>query len=148
MKIYLACPFFNIDEILKYEAAIEGLRGRGYEVYVPREHTIDGAWEMSNQTWASYVFADDVEAIDDCEVVVVMNFGMYSDSGTAWECGAAFALGKKVVNILCGCDDTEYSLMMVNGTNTTVDLATFRKEWFANILENIDKEANEKISQK
>ena len=83
MKIYLACPFFNIDEILKYEAAIEGLRGRGYEVYVPREHTIDGAWEMPNQTWAGYVFAEDIEAIDDCEVVVVMNFGMYSDSGTA-----------------------------------------------------------------
>lgn len=34
MKLYLACPFFNIDEILKYEAAIEGLRARGYEVQV------------------------------------------------------------------------------------------------------------------
>ena len=28
MKIYLASPFFNINEILMYEAAIEGLRQR------------------------------------------------------------------------------------------------------------------------
>lgn len=121
MKIYLACPFFNIDEILKYEAAIEGLRGRGYEVYVPREHTIDGAWEMSNQTWASYVFADDVEAIDNCEVVVVMNFGMYSDSGTAWEAGYAMAKGKKVVQVLCGDSNTTYSMMMISSANKVVE---------------------------
>lgn len=121
MKIYLACPFFNIDEILKYEAAIEGLRARGYEVYVPREHTIDGAWEMPNQTWASYVFAEDVEAIDDCEVVVVMNFGMYSDSGTAWEAGYAMAKGKKVVQVLCGDSNTTYSMMMISSANKVVE---------------------------
>ena len=121
MKIYLACPFFNIDEILKYEAAIEGLRARGYEVYVPREHTIDGAWEMPNQTWASYVFAEDVEAIDDCEVVVVMNFGMYSDSGTAWEAGYAMTKGKKVVQVLCGEPNTTYSMMMISSANKVVE---------------------------
>lgn len=121
MKIYLACPFFNIDEILKYEAAIESLRGRGYEVYVPREHTIPGAWEMPNQTWAGYVFAEDIEAIDDCEVVVVMNFGMYSDSGTAWEAGYAMAKGKKVVQVLCGEPNTTYSLMMISSADKVVE---------------------------
>jgi nucleoside 2-deoxyribosyltransferase len=124
------------------------LRGQGLNVFVPREHTIPNAWDLPNNIWGENVFAVDYLAITQCDVVAVLNFGMYSDSGTAWECGAAFALGKKVVNILCGCDDTEYSIMMVNGTNTTVDLDTFRKEWFANIVENIGKETNEKISQK
>ena len=120
MKIYLACPFFNIDEILKYEAAIEGLRARGYEVYVPREHIIPGAWEMSNQTWAGYVFDEDVRAINESEVVIVMNFGMYSDSGTAWEAGYAMAAGKRVIQVLCGEPNTTYSMMMISSADKVV----------------------------
>ena len=148
MKIYQASPFFNQEEITVYEEAIHILRNQGLNVFVPREHTIPDAWDLPNNIWGENVFAVDYLAITQCDVVAVLNFGMYSDSGTAWECGAAFALGKKVVNILCGGDDTEYSIMMVNGTTTTVNLDTFRKEWFANIIENIGKEVNEKISQK
>lgn len=148
MKIYLASPFFHEEEIAVYEEAIRILRNQGLNVFVPREHTIPDAWDLPNNIWGENVFAVDYLAITQCDVVAVLNFGMYSDSGTAWECGAAFALGKKVVNIFCGGADAEYSIMMVNGTTTTVDLDTFRKEWFANIVENIGKEANEKISQK
>lgn len=148
MKIYLASPFFHEEEITIYEEAIRILRCQGLDVFVPREHTIPNAYELPNNIWGENVFAVDYLAITQCDVVVVLNFGMYSDSGTAWECGAAFALGKKVVNILCGCDDTEYSIMMVNGTNTTIDFDTFRKEWFKKIVENIGKETNKKIFQK
>lgn len=148
MKIYLASPFFHAEEITMYEEAIRILRNQNLNVFVPREHTIPNGENLLNHIWGENVFALDYLAITQCDVVVVLNFGMYSDSGTAWECGAAYALGKKVVNVLCGCDDTEYSIMMVNGTNTTVDLDTFRKEWFTNIVEDISKETNEKISQK
>ena len=103
---------------------------------------------MPNHIWGENVFAVDYLAITQCDIVVVLNFGMYSDTGTAWESGCAYALGKTVVNVLCGGDDTEYSLMMVNGTNITIDLDTFRKEWFMDIIESIGKEANEKILQK
>lgn len=122
MKIYLASPFFNIDEILTYEGVIESLRGRGYEVYVPREHTIPGAWDMPNETWAGYVFDDDVKAIQECEVVMVLNHGMYSDSGTAWEAGFARALEKIVVQVLCGDANTVYSMMMISGADIVVEL--------------------------
>ena len=148
MKIYLASPFFHEEEITVYEETISILRNQGLNVFVPREHTIPDAWDLPNNIWGENVFAVDYLAITQSDVVAVLNFGMYSDSGTAWECGAAFALGKKVVNILCGGEDTEYSIMMVNGTTATVDLDTFRKRWFANIVEDIGKEANEKISQK
>ena len=148
MKVYLASPFFHAEEQVMYNEAIRILRSQNLNVFVPREHTIPNGWDMPNHVWGESVFAVDYLAITQCDVVAVLNYGMYSDSGTAWECGAAFALGKTVVNVLCGGDDTEYSLMMVNGTNTTVDLDTFRKEWFVNIVERIDKEANEKILQK
>lgn len=120
MKIYLASPFFNIDEILKYEAAIEGLRAKGYDVYVPREHTIPGAWEMSNRTWADYVFEEDMRAINECDTVIVMNFGMYSDSGTAWEAGYGHAMGKRIVQVLCGEPNTTYSMMMISSADKVV----------------------------
>ena len=148
MKVYLASPFFHAEEQVMYNEAIRILRSQNLNVFVPREHTIPDGWDMPNHAWGESVFSVDYLALTQCDIVVVLNFGMYSDSGTAWECGAAFALGKTVVNVLCGGDDTEYSLMMVNGTNTTVDLDTFRKEWFVNIVEKIDKEANEKILQK
>ncbi len=148
MKIYLASPFFKEEEITRYEEAIQILRAQGLHVFVPREHTIPNAWDLPNHIWGESVFAVDYLAITNCDVVVVLNFGMYSDSGTAWECGAAYALGKKVINVLCGGDKTEYSIMMVNGTNTTIPFDTLRKEWFHTIVEQIGKETNENISQK
>ena len=149
MKIYLASPFFNEDETKVYNEVIELLRSeKDLKVFVPREHTIPNAWEMSNSAWGESVFAVDYLALMNSDVVVVLNFGMYSDSGTAWECGCAFALGKKVVNVLCGDADTEYSLMMVNGTNIVVTLEEFRVNLFEHILKWYEKEANEKISQK
>ena len=121
MKVYLASPFFNENENKVYERVIAELRSEGHEVFVPKEHTIPNAWDLSNAVWGENVFAVDILGIQKCDVVVVLNFGMYSDSGTAWECGYAYALGKKVVNVLCG-DDNTYSLMMLNGCNTYVKI--------------------------
>ena len=148
MKIYLASPFFKKEEIIIYDEVIENLRKQGLNVFVPREHTIPNAWDLPNHIWGENVFAVDYLAITQCDIVLVLNFGMYSDSGTAWECGAAFALGKKVVNVLCADSKEEYSLMMVNGTHSTIDLDTLRKDWFENIIKRMSKDTNEKISQK
>ena len=120
MKVYLASPFFNEPEQIFYRQAIKELRAEGHNVYVPQEHTIEGAWEMSNEMWAKCVFEDDVTAINNCDVVVALNFGMYSDSGTAWECGYARALGTAVVQVLCGEPNTTYSMMMISSASKVV----------------------------
>lgn len=122
MKIYLASPFFSHEEVAIYRQAIHDLRNAGHEVYAPQEHTIEGAWDMSNKDWANRVYHNDINAIDDCACVMVLNFGMYSDSGTAWEAGYAFALNKWVVHVLCGGDNATYSLMMMNGCDKVVEL--------------------------
>jgi len=129
-KIYLASPFFNEAELEVYRRVITALRAEGYQVYVPQEHTIENAWSLSNEDWAQQVFVEDCYAIDGCDVVMVLNFGMYSDSGTAWEAGYAFAKGKTVVQVLCGGENATYSLMMMNGCDNIVELprvAHFRK---------------------
>lgn len=130
MKIYLASPFFSETEIKIYRKAITLLRAEGYEVYVPQEHTIENAWSLSNEDWASQVFVEDLYALNECDVVMVLNFGMYSDSGTAWEAGYAYGKGKTVVQVLCGGENATYSLMMMNGCDYIVELpqiAQFRK---------------------
>ena len=76
---------------------------------------------MPNKTWAGYVFDEDIRAINESEVIIVMNFGMYSDSGTAWEAGYAMAAGKRVVQVLCGEPNTTYSLMMISSADKVVE---------------------------
>lgn len=147
-KIYLASPFFNDKEIKIYDEVIKLLRLESdLDVFVPREHAIPNAWEMENHKWAEAVFAVDLVALQQADIVVVLNFGMYSDSGTAWECGYAYGTGKKVLNILCGKEDSDYSLMMTNGTSATVSLDTFRTLSLERCF-NLEKEHNEKIMQK
>ena len=119
-KIYLASPYFNAEELAVYKETIRRLRAAGYAVFVPQEHEIPNAWDYSNAVWAQKVFEMDAQAILDCDTVMVLNFGMYSDSGTAWEAGYAAALHKDVVQVLCGYDNATYSLMMIGGCRKVV----------------------------
>ena len=122
MRIYLASPFFNKVELDIYREVIRSLRTMGHEVYVPQEHSIKDGWSMPNGSWARAVYREDIRAIDECECVMILNFGMYSDSGTAWEAGYAYALRKYTVQVLCGCDNATYSLMMINGCDKVINL--------------------------
>ena len=45
--------------------------------------------------------------------------GLYSDSGTAWECGFAYGINKPVQ--LIDCSGQEVSLMVVNGSINSLD---------------------------
>lgn len=147
MKIYLASPFFQEEEIKVYDRVIEILRRQNLDVFVPREHEIPNGWDIDNQHWAECVFVVDRMAIEQCDVVVVLNFGMYSDSGTAWECGYAYAKGKRVINVLCGDEEMDYSLMMLNGTDIVIPLADFESTPFSSLLE-MDRELNKTVKQK
>ena len=120
-KVYLASPFFNAKEISVVEYVAKRLRNLGFDVYSPREHEVENAWALPNKEWAKKVFDADIKAINEADIVVVINFGMYSDTGTAWECGYAYGIGKKVKMVLAENIITEsplpstYSLMMING---------------------------------
>ena len=75
---------------------------------------------MSNEEWADKVYGMDVCALNNCDTVIVLNFGLYSDSGTAWEAGWALASGKCVVQVLCGGDNAVYSLMMLSSADKVI----------------------------
>lgn len=127
-QAYLASPFFNKKEILVYNEVIDALKEKGYDLFIPRDHEIENAWVKSNAEWAREVFLTDLNALNKADVVFVINHGMYSDSGTAWECGYAYAKEKMVVNILVDTEqkDKSFSLMMINGADITIPFELLR----------------------
>ena len=112
-KVYLASPLFTEYEKEEVKSVASHLRSLGFEVYVPMEHQIKEAWDKSNYNWAREVFKEDIKQIQNCDVVYCIYYGLYSDSGTAWECGYAYGLGKPVY--LIDHSNKECSLMVING---------------------------------
>lgn len=112
-NIYIASPLFTDYERQNVRERAARLRATGHNVYVPMEHQIPNAWDLPNHIWGKRVFEEDVRAIDAADLVLVLYYGLYSDSGTAWEQGYAYAKGKRVFVVNCGCK--EASLMVVNG---------------------------------
>lgn len=95
--IYIAGPFFNDNERNELNKMISYVREThpDEELFIPMEHFIPGGEKMTNAEWGNKVFELDVKAIDDCDEVFALYLGHYSDTGTAWEIGYAFAKQKK-----------------------------------------------------
>jgi len=89
-KIYLAGPLFSLAEQSLNAELARFLESEGFEVWLPQEH------EPRDQT-ARAIFEMDVAAIDWADMVVACMDGPDPDSGTAWECGYAYAKGKPVI---------------------------------------------------
>jgi nucleoside 2-deoxyribosyltransferase len=89
-KIYLAGPLFSLAEQSFNAELARFLESEGFEVWLPQEH------EPRDQT-ARAIFEMDVAAIDWADMVVACMDGPDPDSGTAWECGYAYAKDKPVV---------------------------------------------------
>lgn len=119
MKIYLASPLFTDDERKLVNITARLLRSKNHDVYVPMEHTIENAWNLPNHAWARKVFKEDIAAIKESDLVIAIYHGLYSDSGTAWECGYAYA--KNIPVYVMPITEKDVSLMVVNGA--------INKEW-------------------
>lgn len=115
MKIYIASPFFTDVQRDMIRKIAKRIRILGQDVYVPMEHEIPAAWEKSNARWAKEVFQEDKKAIDNSDLIIVVNWGMNVDTGTAWECGYSCGIGKTVLQIIAK-ENEIYSLMMINST--------------------------------
>ncbi|MGA2893717.1 MAG: nucleoside 2-deoxyribosyltransferase [Xanthobacteraceae bacterium] len=97
-KIYLAGPLFSIGEQQFNSGVARFLESEGFEVWLPQDH------EPRRNT-AKAIFRMDVKGLDWADMVVACMDGPDPDSGTAWECGYAFAKGKPIV-----CYRTDFRL--------------------------------------
>lgn len=131
-KIYLAAPIVNISKDWKEKIAnvkkafVESVHS--FYVYDPVDHGVPNAWGMSMEEWSKCIFALDVVAIDDCDWVVVCDFGRQMTSGTSWEAGYAFGKGKKILIIRMNEEDTtDYSVMMNGCSANAMSYSEFMK---------------------
>lgn len=111
MKIYIASALFTTRQKERIGKHAKLLRALGHEVYVPHELHIENADDMSNQEWAKTVFAHDIQAINEADAVYYFCEGMEGDIGSAWECGYAYAKGKRI--LVEELEETEYISLMV-----------------------------------
>ena len=117
-NVYLAGPFFNERQIKNIEFAEKVLAQKGFAFFSPMRHGADTP--AGTPEWARQIFAKDRSEIDRADLIVALYDGSDSDSGTAWECGYAFACGKPVLlvhtdrekdsNLMmhCGCASNIY----------------------------------------
>ena len=119
MNVYIAGPFFNENEIRHIQYTEELLTGKGISFFSPMRHE-ERTEEPGTPAWARKLFEMDRAAIDDCDAVLVLYYGNYSDTGTAWECGYAYAKGKPVILVHAGGEDS--NLMMHCGCRTNITL--------------------------
>lgn len=134
MKYYLAAPVvtdgqtkLKIDHV--YEALCEAMGKEN--IYRPGLHKVPNAWGITMDTWGQCVFTMDVVAIDQAEWIVLCNFGRNGlTTGTAWECGYAFAKEKRILVIdMPGV--TESSLMVTGCASNRVDYLSFISKTFS-----------------
>lgn len=147
MKIYLAGPVVTNDINIKkqmdlLENAINSMNKLyNIEVYRPGSHKVPNAWGINMQTWAQCVFTMDVIAINECDWMVVADYGRQGTAGTAWECGYAFAKNVKILVVQmpgveesslmtqgCAANICKYEDFIDNNTNKNDD--RFEKFFF------------------
>lgn len=118
-KIYLASPFFNEAELERMKSVLKVLREeKGFEVFAPYELKSD--LEFGSLEWRHETFNTDVDNIKTADVVVaIISNGNYSDSGTAWECGYSYAIGKPV--IIVNLTENPVNLMISDSLNAYIN---------------------------
>ncbi|MCO0831548.1 nucleoside 2-deoxyribosyltransferase [Fructobacillus sp. W13] len=112
-KVYLAGPFFSekqVDEVARLEKVLADHPQVG-DVFSPRQHQHE-EFEMFSPEWQVAAYNSDVQAIDDCDVMIALSDfdGADADSGTAWEVGYAYA--KDIPVIIIKEDDVTLNLML------------------------------------
>lgn len=96
IKIYLASPFFNEEEVTKVKELKNWLITKGAKasnIYVPMEHEP----RHKNPDWEKEAYDQDIKAIEECDMLLAIYNGNVSDSGTAFEIGYAKALRKVII---------------------------------------------------
>ena len=118
--IYIAGPFFTDKERTFLEIVIKSVKEMfpNEKLFIPMEHFIPDGENLSNNEWAEAVFKMDVEALNKCNRVIAAYSGLYSDTGTAWEIGYAYAKGIPV-NLMLPLEalNGEVSIMPIQSSN-------------------------------
>jgi nucleoside 2-deoxyribosyltransferase len=138
MKIYFAGPLFTTPERTFNKALAARLEAGGHEVFLPQDHGVtndpdglaggEGSTPRARRMTARQIVEKNLRGLDWAEALVAIMDGTDPDSGTAWECGYAYALRKPTVLFRTdfrGAGDTAgipYNAMLIGSADAHVEL--------------------------
>lgn len=132
MKIYIAGPFFNEKELQFIEQTEHIITKKGHTFFSPR--TLDFTQlGIGTNEWSQSIFNEDIKEINNCDLMVVLYHGNYSDSGTAFEIGYAYAKGVKVILVHVDRENSS-NLMCHEGCTTNIYFDELSNFDFENII--------------
>lgn len=134
MRIYLAGPFFSLEQIARIEKVEAALRQNPTvdSFFSPRQSDENDtpSAEVGSPAWAKQIFAKDVAEIDQADALVVVADYVHAnvDSGTAFEVGYGYHAHKPLI-ILQELADEPLNLMIGQAahyyTQSIASLATY-----------------------
>ena len=129
MEIYLAGPLFTQAERRWLRQLADALRERSHKVFLPQDEA--GLPLLKSPPDFHGAFETCRDAIDRADCVIASLDGPDADSGTAWECGYAYARGKPVVVIRTdfrGGEDQGLNLMLRRSADAIVEHPSTQEE--------------------
>jgi nucleoside 2-deoxyribosyltransferase len=129
IRVYLAGPLFSEVERSRNRSIRDSISSFA-NVYLPQEDgglifdlVRDG---MSVERAKAEIFRQDISAIDQCDILVIIMDGRTIDEGASFELGYAFAMGKTCVGL-----KTDSRTLFPFGDNPMIEVALlqiFREE--------------------
>lgn len=126
-KVYIAGPLFTKGDRWFLEKVTAECENQNVLTYLP--HRDAGLCE-SDGSDTTFYFNRDYEEVLKCDFMVAILHGQDIDSGTAFEIGSAYALGKKIIDI---ADDiriageiTNINLMISNSCDVCFTYKDFK----------------------
>lgn len=95
MKFYIASPFFNEEELTHVKDIEQVLQEGGHQMFSPRQNQLP-EFEFASFEWRTNVFRNDINHIKWCDALIAILDDNYGDTGTAFEVGYAYAIGRPV----------------------------------------------------
>ncbi len=106
--VYLAAPLFSGAELDFNRKLRDEIKTAGFNVFLPQEDSNNIKDEKNRQ---KIIFDKNLAAIDKADILVAVVDGADVDSGTSWEIGYAYALGKPVLGLR-----TDFRTLGIEGT--------------------------------
>lgn len=108
MKVYIASPFFNAEQLERVEFIEKLLHANEINYFSPRHDTY--VQPNSSHVERKKAFHDNVEAIENCDFVIAVTDG--KDVGTIFEAGYAFAKQIPLIYFAETLGEAQFNLML------------------------------------
>jgi nucleoside 2-deoxyribosyltransferase len=106
--VYIAAALFSDAELDFNRKLRDEINSAGFRVFLPQEDSNNIKNERTRQ---KIIFGKNEAAIQNSDIIVAVLDGADVDSGTAWEIGYAYALGKHILGLR-----TDFRTLGIEGT--------------------------------